>query len=64
MNEEKIKVIQVTLKNPSTTTSSFSMRALAASTVSIVVAGGPVFFFSQLTKSAACLPPTRFKLII
>lgn len=48
-----------TLKNPITTTSSFSIIALAASTVSIVTHGGPVFFFNQLTMSGACLPPTN-----
>jgi len=46
----------VTLKNPKTTTSFFSMRAFAASTESMSSAGGPVFFFNQFTKSSAILP--------
>lgn len=49
-------VVQITLKKPITTTSSFSANVLASSTVFSSTAGGPVFFFSQLTMSEAWRP--------
>lgn len=46
----------VTLKKPRTTTSSFSTKSLAASLSLSSLAGGPVFLFSQFTKSTAWRP--------
>lgn len=44
-------------KNPRTATSRSPTNFFASSTVSKLLAGGPVFFNSQVTISSACLPP-------
>ena len=46
-------------KKPMTTTSSFSVKALASSRVSSLSAGGPVRFISHATISFAVLPPVE-----
>jgi len=46
-----------TLKNPTTKTSSFSVRVFTVSTFSTVIAAGPVRFFNQLTISSEVRPP-------
>ena len=56
--------IVLTLKNPITTTSSDSVNFLASSVDSKILAGGPVFFFSQLTMSAAWRPPVCKKITL
>merc|ERR1719474_1543470 len=45
------------LKNPTTATSASSMKDFAVSTVSRVLAGGPVFFSNQETIVSAVRPP-------
>ena len=51
----------LTLKNPTTTTSSLSINALLASSESRSLAAGPVFLFNQLTMSDAWRPPSTHK---